>query len=105
MVLPYRLIIIGVGGCKQYNILYIVWVLGLYGEYKTFARRYQPSASPQADISGLRSYIRHIHLEPILYILHIYIYIYVTRKAKTSLMALAIFDRRSVFNSLLRGHL
>ena len=36
-------------------ILYIVWVLGLYGEYKTFAPRYQPSASPRADISGLRS--------------------------------------------------
>ena len=28
-----------------------------------------------------------------------------TRKAKTDLMALAIFDRRSVFNSLLRSHL
>ena len=67
-----RKISIGPSGCKQYNILYIVWVLGLYGEYKTFAPRYQPSASPRADISGLRSYIRHIDLEPILYILHIY---------------------------------
>ena len=35
----------------------------------------------------------------------IYIYIYVTRKAITDLMALAIFDRRSVFNSLLHSHL
>ena len=32
-------------------------------------------------------------------------YIYVTRKAKTDLMALAVFDRWSVFNSLLRSHL
>ena len=31
-----RKISIGPSGCKQYNILYIVWVLGLYGEYKTF---------------------------------------------------------------------
>ena len=30
---------------------------------------------------------------------------YVTRKAKTDLMALAIFDQWSVFNSLLRSHL
>ena len=30
---------------------------------------------------------------------------YVTRKAITDLMALAIFDRQSVFNSLLRSHL
>ena len=44
------------------NTIYIVWVLGLYGEYKTFAPRYQPSASPRADILGLRSYIRHIDL-------------------------------------------
>ena len=27
-----RKISIGPSGCKQYNILYIVWVLGLYGE-------------------------------------------------------------------------
>ena len=72
-----RKISIGRSGCKQYNILYIVWVRGLYGEYKTFAPRYQPSASPRADISGLRSYIHHIDLDPILYILHIYIYIYI----------------------------
>ena len=67
---------IGPSGYKQYNI---VWVLGLYGEYKTFAPRYQPLASPRVDISGLRSYICHIDLEPILYILHIYniIYIYI----------------------------
>ena len=70
-----RRIGIGPSGCKQYNILYIVWVLGLYGKYKTFPPRYQPSASPRADISGLRSYIRHIDLEPILYILHI-LYMY-----------------------------
>ena len=72
-----RKISIEPSGCKQYNILYIVRVLGLYGEYKTFASRYQPSALPRADISGLRSYIRHIDLKPILYILHIYIYIYI----------------------------
>ena len=35
----------------------------------------------------------------------VYIYVYVTRKAKTRLMALAIFDRRSIFNSLLRSYL
>ena len=30
-----RKISIRPSGCKQYNIIIIVWVLGLYGEYKT----------------------------------------------------------------------
>ena len=34
-----------------------------------------------------------------------YIYMCMTRKAKTDLMALAIFDQQSVFNSLLCSHL
>ena len=59
------------------NILYVACLLGLYGKYKTFTPWYQPSVSLQADISGFRSYIRHIHLEAMVYILHIYIYIYI----------------------------
>ena len=55
--------------CKLLNILYVPCLLGVYGEYKTFAPRYQPSASPRADILGLRSYIRHIHLKAMVYIL------------------------------------
>ena len=81
--------------CKLLNILYIPCVLGVYGEYKTFVSRYQPSASPWANISGITSYIRHIHvhLEAMVYILHIYyiyklyiyIYIFIEREREREL--------------------
>ena len=53
-------------------VIYIVWVQGLYGQYKTWAPRYQPEAKPRADIAGRRSYmyIGHIDQEPILHIIY-----------------------------------
>ena len=62
-------------------VIYIPCLLGVYGEYTTRAQRYQPSAPPRADISGLGLYIRHIHREDMVYI----IYSIVKRKIKVQL--------------------
>ena len=51
-------------------VIYITQLRGVYGEYTTRAPRYQPSASPQADILGLGLYIRHIHREAMVYIIY-----------------------------------
>ena len=50
--------------------MYIPWLRGAYGEYTTRALKYQPSALPRADIFWRGLYIRHIHLEAMVYIIY-----------------------------------
>ena len=35
---------------ELYNVIYIPWLRGIYGEYKTRALRYWPEAKPRANI-------------------------------------------------------
>ena len=53
-------------------VIYIPWLRGIYGEYKTRAPRYWPEAKPRANMEVRGSYIHHIYREAMVHIHVIY---------------------------------
>ena len=54
----------------MYMYMYIPWLRGIYGEYKTRAPRYWPEAKPRANIEVQGPYIRHISQETMVHIIY-----------------------------------
>ena len=55
---------------KGIYVIYIPWLRGIYGEYKTRAPRYWPEAKPRANIEVRGSYIHHIYRETMVHIIY-----------------------------------